>query len=717
MPQKGNDRGKLDHFIQQIGMKPRNAEFDDEHNLTELDLVGLNLTSLPPEIGQFSHLQVLILSNNALASVPPEINYLTNLRQLWLNQNNLTSILPEISYLTNLEYLILSHNKLTFVPSELSHLNNLEFLDLSENPIRTPPPEIVIRGADAVLDFLRELAKGSVNRYEAKILILGESGVGKTCLLDALQGKPFLEERTTTHRIAVTPYQLPHPDKPEQTLTFNVWDFDAAQISHSTYQLFMTKRSLYLLVWDTRSYPEQARPDSWLRKIQMLVPNAPVLLVTTHIEEHPADLDYDRFKAVYPQLAGHIGVSSKENIGIEKLKKMIAREAVKLPVMEQQWPKTWVAVETALQENPNSYINLDEYTNICVQQGVSEEVAQTVLGGYLHDLGKILYYQDDDTLSNVIVLKPNWLTQAISRVLDTDLTYHNSGILAHTDLLAIWDKDEDGNPYKHVLYPCFLQLLSRFQMIYELESPVPTGKVTHSLVPFLLPHNPPEDMPAWQVVLPDQPEIKMVFRLSNLVLPEIMNRIIVHTYLYTKGVHWRKGVHLSYEGHEARIELYSEFYELWVQVKGPTPGIFFTILQHIINDRILQRCFEGTEYTREIPCNCHIQRDDIEACPYFYDYESLIEHLKHRKFSVECGISFENVSVFELLLGFRDTTNALVASELQEIQETLRQTVRDTPGDQQITKALGRINQNLNRFMNILLSRLNTRETLDKKRK
>jgi hypothetical protein len=254
-------------------------------------------------------------------------------------------------------------------------------------------------------------------------------------------------------------------------------------------------------------------------------------------------------------------------------------------------------------------------------------------------------------------------------------------------------------------------------MIYELESPVPTGNVTHGLVPLLLPHNPPEDMPAWQDVLPDQPEIKMVFRLSNLVPPEIMNRIIVHTYLYTKGFHWRKGVHLSYEGHEARIELYSEFYELWVQVKGPTPGNFFTILQHIINDRILQHCFEGAEYTREVPCNCHIQRDAIEPCPYFYDYESIIEHLKHRKFSVECGISFEKVSVSELLLGFRDTTNALVASELQEIQETLRQVVRDSPGDQQITKDLGRINQNLNRFMNILLSRISSKEALDKKRK
>jgi hypothetical protein len=352
-----------------------------------------------------------------------------------------------------------------------------------------------------------------------------------------------------------------------------------------------------------------------------------------------------------------------------------------------------------------------------VQQGVSEEIVQTLLGGYLHNLGKIVFYQDDDILRNFIVLKPHWLLQTISRILDEDFSYHINGVLAYADLSAIWDIDEDGHSYTRALYPFFLKLLSRFQMMYELESPVATQNVTHSLVPLLLPRHPPNDMPAWQDVLPNQPEIKMVFRLRHGVPAELMNLIIVYTYGYTKGLHWRKGVDLGYEGHEARIELYSEFHELWLQVKGPTPGNFFTLLQHIIHDRILQRQFTGVDYTREVPCNCHVKRDDIEPCSYFYNYERLVEHMKRRRFSVECGISFENVSVLELLLGICDTTNALVASELQDMQETLRQAFRDTPDDQEITKDLRRINQNLNRFMNILLSRLSHQETLDKKRK
>ena len=45
-----------------------------------------------------------------------------------------------------------------------------------------------------------------------------------------------------------------------------------------------------------------------------------------------------------------------------------------------------------------------------------------MLGGYLHDLGKILYYQDDDVLCDFVVLNLNWLTQAIPAVLIYEIT-------------------------------------------------------------------------------------------------------------------------------------------------------------------------------------------------------------------------------------------------------------------------------------------------------
>ena len=65
-----------------------------------LDLVGMDLTSLPPEIGELTNLTGLNLSDNQLTSLPPEIGKLTNLTELVLSGDRLTSLPPEIGKLT-----------------------------------------------------------------------------------------------------------------------------------------------------------------------------------------------------------------------------------------------------------------------------------------------------------------------------------------------------------------------------------------------------------------------------------------------------------------------------------------------------------------------------------------------------------------------------------------------------------------------------------------
>ena|GEM_PF-899558 len=76
---------------------------------------GNNLIGdVPPEIGNLSQLQSLILPHNSLTSIPTEIGNLINLEILSLKRNQLTSIPPEISNLDNLEILSLWGNQLSF---------------------------------------------------------------------------------------------------------------------------------------------------------------------------------------------------------------------------------------------------------------------------------------------------------------------------------------------------------------------------------------------------------------------------------------------------------------------------------------------------------------------------------------------------------------------------------------------------------------------------
>lgn len=720
------DRERLAYFVELIGAEPRIVKFDEEEHLTELFLSGLNLHRLPKEIESFVNLQQLdlgafyigwdpenpqIVAANYLSELPKEICRLINLRrlafdynqlaklpeefsklinltgldlkynqiadfsqeimgithleELSLDHNQLSRLPSELAQLTNLKHLGLSNNQLTTIPMELTLLTDLQSLSLNNNPWRTPPPEITAGALDDVMHYLRSLQTGAVTRYEAKLLILGEGTSGKSSLLRALLALPFDDHLPSTHGINIQPYNLPYPPQPTTEMILNAWDFGGQQIYHTTHQFFMTKRSLYLLVWNARGDTDQGRLDHWLRNIQVLAPDAPVLLVATHIDERPADFNFARFKAAYPQLVGSIGVSNKSGAGIAELRQLLATEAAKLELMEQQWPQTWVQVETALQQDERYHINSHDYAAICTQNGVTRPGEQVTLGGYLHDLGKILYFQDDDALSDFVILKPNWLTQTMARVLDDDVTRDkNLGVLNHHDFRRLWPENETDMHYERRLYPLFHRLLERFLLCYQLENEKGHAQ---SLVPLLLPHTPPANLPAWVTILPDQPEIRMLFKL-DFVPPGIMSWFIVLSHHYSQNLQWREGVRLRYEGHEADVVLNASTRELWLQVRGPAPSNFFSLINHMINDRIIRRYFEGLSYKRQIPCICPQCKAKPDADRHFFDYDRLAaQKQRGKRLTVVCELSDEEVSILELLEGIHHSTYDRIEERLDTI--------------------------------------------------
>jgi Leucine-rich repeat (LRR) protein len=143
---QSSDKDTLTGILQQLGISPKHTVFDSGDRLIELNLSGMRIETLPPDINRLSHLEVFVLTNNLLTVLPPSLWGLTNLRQLWLDGNSLASLPDDIVRLTRLEVLVLSRNRLTRVPPALARLPHLEDLELSENPIRTPPPEIGQRG-------------------------------------------------------------------------------------------------------------------------------------------------------------------------------------------------------------------------------------------------------------------------------------------------------------------------------------------------------------------------------------------------------------------------------------------------------------------------------------------------------------------------------------------------------------------------------------------
>ncbi len=118
------------------------AEIGQLGNLKRLSLSGTQLTDLPAEIGQLSNLQELDLSANQLMVVPAEMGQLSNLQNLSLRSNQLTALPGEIGQLSNLQELYLHGNQLTALPPEIGQLSNLQELDLFYNQLMVMPAEI-----------------------------------------------------------------------------------------------------------------------------------------------------------------------------------------------------------------------------------------------------------------------------------------------------------------------------------------------------------------------------------------------------------------------------------------------------------------------------------------------------------------------------------------------------------------------------------------------
>ena len=108
------------------------------------DFPGNNLNGIiPPEIGDLSSLQYLILNNNHLSgSIPPQIGNLTNLVLLNLSSNNLSGNLPsETGDLSSMKHLKIASNQISGqIPGQIGNLINAEVIDLRFNQLSGPIP-------------------------------------------------------------------------------------------------------------------------------------------------------------------------------------------------------------------------------------------------------------------------------------------------------------------------------------------------------------------------------------------------------------------------------------------------------------------------------------------------------------------------------------------------------------------------------------------------
>ena len=155
--------------------------------VVRLDLTAKNLTAIPPDIGNLTALQVLILNSNQLDSLPSSIGMLKNLVSLecgnWVLQNDvgLKKLPLTIGQLKKLKYLLLFGNRIQGLPSNFDELTNLKLLDLMHNQIREFPKEIVylqnLEFLKLSFNLLDTIPPEIINMAKISILDLGSNSL------------------------------------------------------------------------------------------------------------------------------------------------------------------------------------------------------------------------------------------------------------------------------------------------------------------------------------------------------------------------------------------------------------------------------------------------------------------------------------------------------------------------------------------------------------
>ena len=597
-------------------------------NLTSLNLSFNKLSILPESIGQLQNLTSLNLNKNRLSTLPISIGQLQNLTSLNLYGNGLSTLPESLGQLQNLTSLNLSYSGLSTLPISIGQLQKLTTLDLSGNPLIRPPVEIAAKGIGAIREYFRQLDQEGVDHiYEAKLLILGEGGAGKTTFAHKLLNSNYaLKEEDTTKGVDVLKWSF--PIEGNRQFRVNIWDFGGQEIYHATHQFFLTRRSLYALVADTRK--DDTDFYYWLNIAELLSDGSPLLIIKNEKQDRHREINERALKGQFDSLKEVLATNLATNRGLEEVKEEIEHYIKKLPHIGSALPKTWVRVREGLEKDQRNYIPLVEYLAICKANGFAETKDALQLSGYLHDIGVFLHFQDEPLLQKTVILKPKWGTDAVYKVLDNKTVIRNLGRFRRQELDTIWD-----TPAYESMRDELLQLMMKFKLCYE----IPTQRGTY-IAPQLLTENQPEY--DWDE------KSNLLLRYSYEFMPKgILTQFIVamHPYIWEQKNVWKSGVVIEKDRTWAEVIEYYGKREIRVRIAGPNGTDLMAIIRHEL--KRIHDAYRQLHYNELVPCNCSACKDNQE--PYFYRFEQLQKFVEKGILNVQCGRSGEMVDVRRLI--------------------------------------------------------------------
>ena len=467
--------------------------------------------------------------------------------------------------------------------------NNFEF-DKNELQLRLQVPgPVKEQGAAEVAKHIIALRKqGEKETKEARIILIGSKGAGKTSLSRKLRNAYFPMPRKEASTAGVNTSKL----KLIPNETTHLWDFGGHVIIQSAHKCFMSAECVYVLVIDGRTEQGIDEYRKWLSTVKTYSGGkAQVFIVLNKVDSHSRTLP-ERLSAEFP---GLIAGFYPFNIKRDKKKLREFKSVIKDYVEEnftRKLPKKYFNVKQELEKQFKKY-RKEILENTDVQKIVSEinlEGGSKDVLNYLNTLGVALSY---DNIPD-IVLNPSWISNGIYTIInhmqDKMTKGYGSAKIHKDDLPKIFKRKETG---RYGINNC--KLLGDLMVKYELAFPVEDEPDT-LLVPAVLSANEPSSRPK-----PDPKEETLVRKYSfNIMLSEsIFPRYIQrnHNHIeYTERngqkdyILWRGGMSLFRDKARATVTKDDRVIEItvWGENKSDFLRYLHNKLEILLKEHYLQ---------------------------------------------------------------------------------------------------------------------------------
>lgn len=272
---------------------------------------------------------------------------------------------------------------------------------------------------------------------ELKVVFLGDGGAGKShtiarLLKDGGQTADFPD--ISTPGIVIQDKTYPYDDK---EVKVHFWDFGGQEILHSMHRMFLTTRTLYVVMLNVRDGTQDDRARYWLYNLRSFAKGAPVLLVLNQMDMNEnATLNESDLRKLYPALAPDVVKIStlKYSDGEfeEKFIDVLRRQIDSMDILAFPFIPAWSRLKEKLQNMEDYYIDGDKFREFCDECGVtdSDNIRRDLLN-WCSDLGVSFCYSGSASLEDYVVLRPDWITNAIYIVLFNKAETANNGQVSH----------------------------------------------------------------------------------------------------------------------------------------------------------------------------------------------------------------------------------------------------------------------------------------------